>query len=76
MTPSPIFPFGKHKGKRIRAIPQAYLKWVLDNVARLDTDLKSAIAAVVAGRPIPDPEPRGPEEELAAVMRIIGSGNA
>jgi hypothetical protein len=42
-------PFGKHKGKRLPAIPLSYLTWLLDEGA-LTPDLRDAIITEVATR--------------------------
>jgi uncharacterized protein (DUF3820 family) len=44
----PIFPFGRHKGKRVSEIPTAYLMWVLDNTSVTGT-LATQIELAIAG---------------------------
>lgn len=39
------FPFGKHKGVKLRDIPRSYCQWLLDNVHDLDPDLREAVAS-------------------------------
>jgi exodeoxyribonuclease X len=39
------FPFGKHKGQRLRDIPLSYVRWALDNMHDLDPDLREALAS-------------------------------
>lgn len=37
-----VMPFGKHKGKKLKDVPESYLKWMLENV-NLKPLLKSAV---------------------------------
>jgi exodeoxyribonuclease X len=37
------FPFGKHKGTKIKNIPTSYVQWLLGNAAELDPSLKEAL---------------------------------
>lgn len=37
------FPFGKHKGKDIKLVPDSYLTWVLENCNNLDNELRNII---------------------------------
>jgi exodeoxyribonuclease X len=41
------FPFGKHKGVKLRDMPRSYCQWLLDNVHDLDPDLREAVASRV-----------------------------
>jgi len=38
-------PFGKHKGTKLKDVPQSYVRWALDNIADLDPDLREALAS-------------------------------
>lgn len=40
-----IFPFGKHKGKKLSEVPPDYMKWCIENMQRLDPKLKAAMEA-------------------------------
>ena len=42
-----VFPFGKHKGKRLGEVPKEYMQWCLSNMNRLDPNLKIAMQTVV-----------------------------
>lgn len=42
-----VFPFGKHKGKRLGEVPKEYMQWCLSNMNRLDPKLKIAMQTVV-----------------------------
>lgn len=42
-----VFPFGKHKGKRLSEVPKEYMQWCLSNMNRLDPKLKIAMQTVV-----------------------------
>ena len=42
-----VFPFGKHKAKRLGDVPKEYLQWCLSNMNRLDPKLKIAMQTVV-----------------------------
>jgi len=48
----PKWPFGKHKGKRIKEVPRGYLQWALTN-CDLRGWLLAAVQATLAGRPLP-----------------------
>lgn len=37
------FPFGKHKGERIKDMPRSYCDWALRNMTDLDPDLREAL---------------------------------
>jgi hypothetical protein len=43
-------PFGKHRGEPLHDVPSGYLKWVLENLDRLEPDLKAALAAELRTR--------------------------
>lgn len=45
-----IFPFGKHKGKKLSEVPVDYMQWCISNMQRLDPKLKAAMEQFVAGR--------------------------
>lgn len=51
-------PFGRHKGKRLDQIPRGYLRWAQANV-EMSGWLKTAVDAVVAGKPVPPQPARG-----------------
>lgn len=42
-----VFPFGKHKGKRLSEVPKEYMQWCLSNMNKLDPKLKIAMQTVV-----------------------------
>ena len=42
-----VFPFGKHKGKRLGEVPKEYMQWCMSNMNRLDPKLKIAMQTVV-----------------------------
>lgn len=48
-TPKPkqaaemMLTFGKHKGKRIGAVPEKYLQWLVENADGMNRDLRVAI---------------------------------
>lgn len=42
------FPFGKHKGTKLRDIPKAYASWALRELKDLDPDLKVALTTIAA----------------------------
>jgi hypothetical protein len=42
--------FGKFVGEEVRQIPSSYLSWVLNNIERLDPDLRSVIIAELKTR--------------------------
>ena len=39
------FPFGKHKGEKLRDLPMSYVNWALSNMTDLDPDLREALAS-------------------------------
>lgn len=43
-----VFPFGKHKGKKLSEVPPDYMKWCISNMQRLDPKLKAAMERIVA----------------------------
>lgn len=45
-----VFPFGKHKGKKLSDVPVDYMQWCISNMQRLDPKLKAAMEQFVAGR--------------------------
>ena len=42
-----IMPFGKHRGKQLRDVPEPYLVWVLDNCNDISPTLRWAIEEVL-----------------------------
>ena len=45
-----VFPFGKHKGKKLSDVPPDYMKWCIDNMQRLDPKLKAAMENYLANK--------------------------
>lgn len=42
-TWEPELPFGKHKGKKVSAVPLDYLRWLVKNSVRLDLELRAGV---------------------------------
>jgi hypothetical protein len=57
-SPTPILPFGKHKGQPLADVPGDYLRWALLTV-KLSSGLRTAVADELTRRgvPVPDPPP-------------------
>ncbi len=47
-------PFGKHRGKRLRDVPEHYLSWLRFNVPDLDANLKAAVEDELLRRIAPE----------------------
>lgn len=64
-------PFGKHKGKDLREVPDDYLLWVLDKCDAASPTLKSAIRQRLGvGEPSPaSAPPPGSGVAIEAVVR-------
>ena len=65
-------PFGKHRGKELRDVPESYLLWVLDNIAELSPTLRLAIEerlGVARAPPPPPPPPGGGATGVADLVR-------
>jgi hypothetical protein len=50
-------PWGKHRNRPIDEIESSYLAWALENAARLDATLRTAIRLELARRFSPPPSP-------------------
>ena len=48
-----IMPFGKHKGKDLRAIPEFYLKWLRDKAELRSPKLREEIIEIIGYPPTP-----------------------
>jgi SWI/SNF-related matrix-associated actin-dependent regulator 1 of chromatin subfamily A len=50
----PTMPWGKHKGIMVDRLPESYLRWMSKSMS--DPFLRTCAAAVIAGKPCPEPE--------------------
>jgi hypothetical protein len=59
---TPVFPFGKHKGRTLSEIDSGYLSWAMANV-KLSSGIRQAVAGELArrGERVPCPPPPPPE---------------
>jgi hypothetical protein len=58
-SPTPILPFGKHKGQPLADVPGDYLRWALLTV-KLSSGLRTAVADELTRRGVPVPAPPPP----------------
>jgi hypothetical protein len=42
-------PFGKHRHKLLRDVPQSYLRWAKDNCKNMSVNLRDAISVILEG---------------------------